>query len=740
MKRIISYILAAIVGLLLSGLLFPITCSGQSPALLSFGAGSSVPAKIYDPLPPRVVFTGDSTSIVAATVGSAVSSAEMGGNIFGYVEANFTNTLRAQSLEGTESAPYVFRSPYGNSYSRVGSGANGANVFGQTGSPVSDWVHFNGMIGYGNGVGVTSSTGIKWEGKAGGSNLIATDLILVHPASPGIQYNGDGDAGTYGKMYFKGVRIFGDPTETTEGFYGGDTSTPPTNHGIVANTYVEDMFITQTTWDMFQANSTDTLEVRNLTAYLGGLANESGQKSLFQGQNIGSKYLGWSLLWDAPRMFQIASRSATIEHNVWYSSEAGFYQGLYDDAGYTTHLTPQDTVVYFNSNEIYSKVARTYGVTVSEDSTLFIFINNIVDADSITTFIQDSRGTPVYPLYEINTKRQSRPTDPVFNSLDSSYKDHGLITTNYYYDKGYGYRVPEIVPPEPTITSFTPVSGAVGDSIDIIGDRFTGLDSIFFESTKATGLRLIDDETIRVAVPSGATSGIIIVYTDVDGEVWAAAKHGFTVESGFNPFTDISWVAAFSADEYNTGTNTWPNNGSGNDATQSSAPAAPAKGANGSMVSGQSLTFNSTTDTGLAYGSGTVNEPFETWIEIVTPSSFPGTQRIYANGSATRLSISSAGALSVAGTSDVSTGVTLSTNTYYVIRVVNNGAGSSITVNNGTPATFSITAQNGSSTPKIGSAYTQTSGNWNGQMGSFFQKSGLLSSGEITDMWNYFGF
>lgn len=215
---------------------------------------------------------------------------------------------------------------------------------------------------------------------------------------------------------------------------------------------------------------------------------------------------------------------------------------------------------------------------------------------------------------------------------------------------------------------------------------------------------------------------------------------GSSAPAGFNPFIDIAWVAAFSADEYDTGTNTWPNNGSGNDATQSSAPAAPAKVANGSMVSGQSLTFNSTTDTGLAYGSGTVNEPFETWIEIITPSLFPGTQIIYANGSATRLTIANTGALSVAGTSDVATGVTLSASTYYVIRIVNDGAGSSVTVNNGTPATFTITAQNGSSTPKIGSAYIQTSRNWDGKMGSFFQKSGLLSSGEIADMWNYFGF
>src|SRR5690606_33913339 len=183
-----------------------------------------------------------------------------------------------------------------------------------------------------------------------------------------------------------------------------------------------------------------------------------------------------------------------------------------------------------------------------------------------------------------------------------------LITTDYYYNKGYGYRVPEITPPEPVISSFTPLTGAVGDSIDIIGDRFTGVDSVFFESAKAEGFRLVHDDTIRVAVPTGATSGIIIVYTESDGEVWAAAKYGFTVDAPFNPLTDISWVAAFSADEYNTGTNTWPNNGSGDDAVQGVATNPPSKGS-AATKSGQGLTFSNASSTGLQYGNGTVTEP-----------------------------------------------------------------------------------------------------------------------------------
>lgn len=158
-------------------------------------------------------------------------------------------------------------------------------------------------------------------------------------------------------------------------------------------------------------------------------------------------------------------------------------------------------------------------------------------------------------------------------------------------------------------------------------------------------------------------------------------------------------------------------------------------------MSGFGLQFVNGSGTGLQYGTGTVTEPYETWIEIITPASFSGTQRIMANGNAARLTINASVQVSVGGNGDVSTGLTLSTSTRYVLRIVNNGASSSITANNGTPLTFTITAQNGSSTPKLGHAYSAGSGHWTGTMGDMFQKSTELSAGDITKMWeDWFGF
>ena len=67
-----------------------------------------------------------------------------------------------------------------------------------------------------------------------------------------------------------------------------------------------------------------------------------------------------------------------------------------------------------------------------------------------------------------------------------------------------------IVPP--TITSFGPGSGLVGDSIIITGEGFTGATSVDFNGTLA-GYRIISSTSIKAAVPTGATDGNITVIT-----------------------------------------------------------------------------------------------------------------------------------------------------------------------------------------------------------------------------------
>jgi hypothetical protein len=69
------------------------------------------------------------------------------------------------------------------------------------------------------------------------------------------------------------------------------------------------------------------------------------------------------------------------------------------------------------------------------------------------------------------------------------------------------------ITPGPTITSFTPTSGAVGTSVVITGTNFTGATRVSFGGTRASGFTVVSATQISVAVPRRARSGSITVVT-----------------------------------------------------------------------------------------------------------------------------------------------------------------------------------------------------------------------------------
>jgi len=68
------------------------------------------------------------------------------------------------------------------------------------------------------------------------------------------------------------------------------------------------------------------------------------------------------------------------------------------------------------------------------------------------------------------------------------------------------------IPCPPTITSFSPTSGAVGTSVTINGTNFTGATSVKFATTSAS-FTVNSNTQITATVPSGATTGRISVTT-----------------------------------------------------------------------------------------------------------------------------------------------------------------------------------------------------------------------------------
>ena len=79
---------------------------------------------------------------------------------------------------------------------------------------------------------------------------------------------------------------------------------------------------------------------------------------------------------------------------------------------------------------------------------------------------------------------------------------------------------------KPSITSFTPTSGKVGASVTITGKNFNGTTAVKFNGKVGTGLNVVSDTSIKVKVPTGATTGTIAV-TNLAGTGTSTGK--FTV-------------------------------------------------------------------------------------------------------------------------------------------------------------------------------------------------------------------
>ncbi|MBG8554194.1 RCC1 domain-containing protein [Hymenobacter guriensis] len=78
---------------------------------------------------------------------------------------------------------------------------------------------------------------------------------------------------------------------------------------------------------------------------------------------------------------------------------------------------------------------------------------------------------------------------------------------------GTGTSTTNFTLPAPTISSFTPTSGVVGDNVVITGTSFFQVSAVRFNGLAAPGFVVNSGTQITVPVPAGATSGVITVTT-----------------------------------------------------------------------------------------------------------------------------------------------------------------------------------------------------------------------------------
>ncbi len=70
-----------------------------------------------------------------------------------------------------------------------------------------------------------------------------------------------------------------------------------------------------------------------------------------------------------------------------------------------------------------------------------------------------------------------------------------------------------VLPPAPTITSFTPTSTTIGATVTLTGTNFTGATAVSFGGTTAATFSVVSATSISATVPSGASTGVISVTT-----------------------------------------------------------------------------------------------------------------------------------------------------------------------------------------------------------------------------------
>jgi hypothetical protein len=173
--------------------------------------------------------------------------------------------------------------------------------------------------------------------------------------------------------------------------------------------------------------------------------------------------------------------------------------------------------------------------------------------------------------------------------------------------------VSSVATPAPTITSFSPVTGAAGATVTITGTNFTGATAVTLNGVAITGFTVVNATTITFVVPATATSGPIAVTTP-NGT--ATSTTSFTV----TPAVAAPTITSFTPARAVTGVGFTLN----------------VSGTN--LVAGTTINFN-----GVNY-TGTISGTSGTSYNVVIPGSgvpAPGTYNITAtNAGGTSTSLS----------------------------------------------------------------------------------------------------
>jgi hypothetical protein len=237
---------------------------------------------------------------------------------------------------------------------------------------------------------------------------------------------------------------------------------------------------------------------------------------------------------------------------------------------------------------------------------------------------------------------------------------------------------------------------------------------------------------IRCEVTAVQTGGL-----NTQSDIPVSSLYTLVSSSVFDPYIDIPFAVAmkwFTTTDTNNYANGTPKDGN---ATTTTVPPTFDGTKNSNRFTRSTNSSAVSNGYKILATTGYV-APLEQYLEFITPTAFAGTQAICSLSGTHQIQISSTGLLSISGTS---TGVTLATNTRYVLYLLLNGASSVYSLNYGGDTAISLsTAAIGTPNIRLGSQFADTN-YWDGWITRYFvMRSRALTGTEKTKMQTYFGF
>ena len=170
-------------------------------------------------------------------------------------------------------------------------------------------------------------------------------------------------------------------------------------------------------------------------------------------------------------------------------------------------------------------------IQTSDSPGLNNFYWGATDISELNTNYSTVSGVVKFRIYLYNN---TSGNGPIY------FNDNANIGTAYFNSEGVQYsdgtyKTPSTAAvsiwysiPPPTITSFTPTSGPVGNSVTFTGTNFTGTTAVSFNGTAASSFTVNSATSLTATVPLNATSGTISI-TNGSGTATSASSYTVTL-------------------------------------------------------------------------------------------------------------------------------------------------------------------------------------------------------------------